>query len=728
MSALLKSIALCFTVICIGIQCYASSNNSTARQSTEPDSLITSDSYLDSIMSKQLDEVQVTANLNRREGNKDIITITKAMREGTHNSGELLGKVAGVIYNPLTTELSYLGSKNIVVLVDGVQKDEGYIKRLNPDRFSKIEITNMPTGLYAGYDAVIELYTKQLYTGYEGVLLTQDFFSPGERYGKGKFLNNSRNAGQYTYTREKFNFDFVIGYTFDQQGIDDYFTTEYPLNGIVEKTVETPFKSPNKVTHEIKYYADMSVDYEINKNHSVSARVKITPSSMHEDLNYTLQRTHTNPGATNTIMETQRNYDRNRLDILAGLWYRGRISRWYLNANAAYTHIGYDRDRQIDRTTGYHLTDDREIRSQYFSGGIQASRYLFDNKWLLSLSDNVILTQYKEQRAKSELLLSKSDDFRNTFNASIQFIGSNKINASMNAGMTVFRNSYGNMSDTYVTPRFGAMLMWTPSDKANLRFNYTVSTSYPSLSALQDYGQFTDSLMYTAGNPNLKTSLNHDISFFATFFNSLTLSGSLVHRNNAVFNYYTPQEGEIPSGETNYYTCLAPVNSRKTQWSLNLTYSKQFGKNWQISLTGTVKGNAAKYGNEKISKVLPEYDWYVMYQLMKGTMRIYLSGSMTHYNYFTPQSDIWFLDEGNALSIEKYFLGDKLSVTAMWYIPLYFSNGKYHGSIDSPSYKKHYWSNNQKRKNNMVSIAVLFRFNGGKSVKNYNRDSESVEL
>ena len=76
----------------------------------------------DTLKSKQLDEVVVSAKLLERKGNEDIITVTKSMREGTKNVGELLGRVTGVFYNPLTTDLQYLGSKNILILVDGVEK------------------------------------------------------------------------------------------------------------------------------------------------------------------------------------------------------------------------------------------------------------------------------------------------------------------------------------------------------------------------------------------------------------------------------------------------------------------------------------------------------------------------------------------------------------------------------------------------------------------------------
>lgn len=46
----------------------------------------------DTLASKRLDEIVVTAELLKRQGNEDIITVTKAMREGTRNAGELLGE------------------------------------------------------------------------------------------------------------------------------------------------------------------------------------------------------------------------------------------------------------------------------------------------------------------------------------------------------------------------------------------------------------------------------------------------------------------------------------------------------------------------------------------------------------------------------------------------------------------------------------------------------------
>ena len=119
----------------------------------------------DSVSAKSLDEVVVTKSLTEHEGNKDIITVTSAMRKGTKDTGELLGRIPGVHYNPITTDLLYQGSGNVLILVDGVEKDPSYIKRLTPGRFDRITVTNHPTGIYSAYDAVIDLRPGDLYEG-----------------------------------------------------------------------------------------------------------------------------------------------------------------------------------------------------------------------------------------------------------------------------------------------------------------------------------------------------------------------------------------------------------------------------------------------------------------------------------------------------------------------------------------------------------------------------------
>lgn len=682
----------------------------------------------DTLASKRLDEIVVTAELLKRQGNEDIITVTKAMREGTRNAGELLGRINGMFYNPLSTDLQYMGSKNILILVDGVEKGAGYIKRLRPERFDKITITNMPTGIYASYDAVIDLHTRPLYTGYEGVVLTEAVIVPGDRNGDGDNLRKSRNEGQFTYTREKFNIDVTAGYTFSQQGLSDYFDKEYPLNGLKETTLETSDKSPDKYMRSNRYSAEVAADYAINRRHSISAKISLAPSSDHDRYDYRIKRDFTDLNITDIVSESQNSDIRDRLDMLAGLWYRGKGAGWRLNANLTYTNIGYKRCNATDRSSGYQITDNRKVSSQYFTGGLEAKRQSNNQKWIFTASDDFILSNFKEDRAETGKRLSESNDFRNTFNASADYQVNNKLSLGFNAGVSVFRNSYNTASDTHFTPKTGFQAMWIPSDNVFMRLNYSASTRYPALSGLQDYGQFTDSLMYSSGNPELKPSLIHDISLTATFLKSISIEGRYTHTSDGVFSHFSPAYGMIPSGATTYYTMSQPVNGIKDRWSVNLTYSKSFGPHWQISLTGTLVGERAKYGNDVTSKVLPQYDWYVLYQTMKGSLQFYLSGYMEQNAFITPQSDIRDCVDIYALSVSKLLFNNRLQLLGMWLIPVHLTDSGAHGGITSPSYSIRYWADNNFRFNNTFQISVLYRFNGGKSVKKYNRDSETVDI
>lgn len=147
-----------------------------------------------------------------------------------------------------------------------------------------------------------------------------------------------------------------------------------------------------------------------------------------------------------------------------------------------------------------------------------------------------------------------------------------------------------------------------------------------------------------------------------------------------------------------------------------------------MSLTGSVVGHSAEYRGVKSSKILPEYSWFVLYQIMNGSLQFYLSGHMQSLSVITPQTKNWCLDDGNALAVSKMLFNNRLQILGMWYIPVHFSDGKWHGGVTSESYRTRYWADNQFRTDNMFQISILYRFNGGKSVRKYNRQSEAVEL
>ncbi|MDE6026787.1 MAG: outer membrane beta-barrel protein [Muribaculaceae bacterium] len=681
----------------------------------------------DSVSAKSLDEVVVTKSLTEHEGNKDIITVTDAMRKGTKDTGELLGRIPGVHYNPITTDLLYQGSGNVLILVDGVEKDPSYIKRLTTGRFDRITVTNNPTGIYSAYDAVIDLHTRDLYEGYEGVILTENSISPDGRNGKGQALCHTRNEGQFTYTRDRLNLDFYTRYRFQQLGLSSYFDKSYPLNGIYETTIPTADDTPNHNTRSSAYYANLAADYDISKEHSVSAKVSVAPSSARTAYDYMLERMDMNSGTTQILTE-QRNSDiHGQMDIAGGVWYRGSIGAWNLRIDASYTDMKYRSVNNIEESSGYTLDDPRNIKARYWTARAEGGRYL-TSKWYLNLSDSFITSSYNESRPQTGDELSSSSDIRNTFEGSLSWYPGSKASLSINAGLSVFRNAYEGLHSTDVTPRAGLQAMWAPSSKVLFRLDYRLFSMVPSLSILQDYGQFTDSLVYRKGDPEIKPALAHWLTLSCTLLQKVNLQVRYTHTSDDIYQYYESAAGMLPSGIQAPYTVISPVNGRGNQLNFNLSYSDWFGPHWMVSITAGMTYKGARYGESSQSRTLPSGSWYVLYQTLGNTLQAYLSGSVRHYASVSPQTNIWNVEDGYALSLSKTFFNNRLEVLAMWTLPVHFASGRYRGGVKSTSYCENFWSDNQFRSNNKLMFTLVYRFKGGDSVRRYNRQSESVDI
>jgi len=60
-------------------------------------------------LQQEMHEVIVVGDSIVRYGDRDVVRITKYMRRGSYNTGEMLDKIPGVSYNRVTGDISYLG-------------------------------------------------------------------------------------------------------------------------------------------------------------------------------------------------------------------------------------------------------------------------------------------------------------------------------------------------------------------------------------------------------------------------------------------------------------------------------------------------------------------------------------------------------------------------------------------------------------------------------------------
>lgn len=148
------------------------------------DTLRTEADTLDVSFSKKLDGVTVTAQTVKQDGAKISMIITKSMRRGTTNMGQLLGNLRNFHYNRATRTLDYNNSSNYIILIDSIEKPGFNILEMHHLRFSRIEVIYKPQGKYQGYDVFINLHTKSDYEGYEGSLLQSNAGTFSDYCGK----------------------------------------------------------------------------------------------------------------------------------------------------------------------------------------------------------------------------------------------------------------------------------------------------------------------------------------------------------------------------------------------------------------------------------------------------------------------------------------------------------------------------------------------------------------
>ena len=672
-----------------------------------------------------LPELTVRLRTVTHRGSTDMYLVTKEMRDGAHVAGDLLGKIPGIFYNPLDQSMSYLGSPNIKVLVDSLERDEQYIKRLNPDRFVRISVTNYPAGKYAGYDAVVNLTTKKAYVGYDGTVLAEMNLSPGNNNGRGNHLSIMRDILEVTYTRDKWNFAFSGTFNYQRVATGSASEITYPLNDYSQVTEMPPLKEPNKFTRRNETPLNIWADYRINNRHTLSLGVSLVTSSSSNTDNSTVL---TGPIGQTLTPRKQLSKDsyRGAISPSVNLQYLGTVGKWKLNASAQFTDSRYNRFYSKMRGD-FSIEDNRRVSSNFLWTGANASRYISGFKMMMSFSDYLTVLDYKEKGHEGGMTLSSSRDIRNTLMAGLQYFPSNSFVIGLNAGMNLSSGTWSGKKQTNISPHLMFNLMWAIR-KLTFRLNYWNTTSYPTIAQQQGYGAFSDSLIYMTGNPGLAPMRTNSIALTVNAFRFLTFSTDFTHIGKSVFNIAETGYGPRPDGTTGDYVSYQYQNGSYKSWRGNVTFTKTFRKKWTVSATVSVDHREAWFGKFRSARTPPTYNWYVMYDNPKGALQMYLSSSLKSGLSVTPQQIGWSCYESYGLSAVKFLFSHRLQIVAMVPVPIHFFNKPYRSELHSPGYVYHMWNDSNSRRENDFTVTLVWRFRGGEQTRKTNHRTETINL
>ena len=227
----------------------------------------------------ELKEVEIKASTSKFTIDKDVQLVTTKMRAGSANTSDLLERMKGIAYDRYNNSIKVDGDDNIILLVNGLEKNQEYIKSLSPDKLKEVEIVRNPSGRYAldGYSAIVNVILKDDYEGTEVYVENMAMFDTDTKEAKPLPINNFSLSYNYTYNKlniyAKVDNDYssvkVLGESI-QESNNGYVIENTPLGG-----------KPNLGTNNLNNNYTIGADYYINPKQTISyeSNIGAFPSS-----------------------------------------------------------------------------------------------------------------------------------------------------------------------------------------------------------------------------------------------------------------------------------------------------------------------------------------------------------------------------------------------------------------------------------------------------------------
>lgn len=654
---------------------------------------------------KQLGEVSVKGSARINKIDRDVYTVTKDLRAGTTSSQEMLGKLNGVNYNLYDKSISVNGSSNVLILVDGVEKDQAMAKNIAPDRIERIEVIKDPVGLYAteGYSAVINIIQKKDYSGVDAFITNTTFFDFFGTNNNDIFTQDYGNANiNYTYKNLNIyssGFMYKGNYNLASEYVKRY-------GSVTSETQPLNNDAPNITSKPSNGNFVFGTDYSFAKKHTLSAEFKYN-YNYNQDTTFFFLTNSANGHETGTssAFSSSKNKTEN---LQTGVSYQFKIDdKNTFNANVKYY-----------KTDGYNnnlfLQDNFSGRSKIdLSGDFVRTNLNFTH--IFSPKVNVDFSYGNVYFSNTNKMNNSSFtryNYRNRVSLYASFRPTQKLNAKVGGIVENNTQKYNGTSTNFTSFLPYVNIQYTVNKKLNVVAKYHSGTSYPSIDQLNPYKIAQDSLLYSVGNPGLKIGNEQTLGVDINIMNFITLSPYYTFNNSQITNFI-----KVDPDNHNHFLSQT-VNADKYQnYGVKLDFTLPFGKKvfWKNNITWF--GNSLEYSNQS-SKV---NNWLINSNLIymepkKGFMAgLILQKQMTRYaaiqGFTTNNNDLCLI------MLRQSFLKQKLTVGLYSMLPI--EMGLKYNMINTTNTTSYYQQSKTSLNfiKNLTFFEISYRFSAGKSVK-----------
>lgn len=655
-----------------------------------------------------ISEVTVIGKSKKFLIDKDEYLVTGKMKSGAADTKDVLDKVEGITYDRYNNSIKVDNEDNIIMLVNGLEKDQEYIKNLAPERLKKIEVIRDPSGRYAleGYSAVINIILKDDYKGleiYSGDHLISDLDNKN-----GYLLPINNFSASINYTYNKFNIYGKINNNYLDLALSSENQKEFKNGLSIIKTQKDNL--PNFIINNVYDKATFGIDYYINPKHTVSFESNVRGTIFRDNI----QKSIFNVSEMQNGNEIY-NYNTENLNTSSSmrnsqsLFYKGIIDKnntlnidfSYSASNDKYSNNYYENNVLIYNQSGVNDNKNTKFYAElnHTINSKSAFQAGYGNTW-----KKVINTFDFEETKFTQT------DFRHKLYAYYSWNLNKKFGIKIGAaGETSTPEVEGNKKTFFIYQPY-ADIKIKPVKMLDIRLKYRSSSNYPSVSEANPDTIFIDNRTVNIGNPLLAPSVTHKLSVRFNIMGGLASAEPYYHFSNN----YISQTGSL--NENGIFEYTYNNAGEYEHYGIKVGLAIPFGKSLFWQNNANFFKSSILYNGEKNSI----QDWtmssnliYVNKKYKTTTGIIYqnnLKKHITAQGYNMWNNDFW------GYMIQQPFFKQRLNVMIFYMLPLDLGVDYNQGSfIKTDTYSETNIQNISILKN-ILMFRITLRLNKGKSI------------
>jgi hypothetical protein len=668
---------------------------------------------------RMLKEVNIKGNSNEKLLDREVQIVTDKLRAGAGSTKDVLDKLNGVHVDKYTNSIKVDSDDKVMILVDGVEKDQEYIKNLSPDRLKKIEIIRDPGGRYAleGYSAVINIILKKDYQGLEIFTSDRLMMETNPVDIKYSFVQNNFST-TLNYTYNKVNVYAKYSRNVNNFNLPSTDTKEY-ANGLIIASTPPSSQDPNAHMKQLFDNYTLGADFYINPKHTLSFESNLESQPLTGNITdginaIAIKRN----GSVLNNYSSQSHSVSEILNSYNSLFYVGKLNeKNTLNSNFTYSTYANTYSNLITESVPYqNLTNgtDKKNSTKFYL----EYTHVFNSKTNLQIGyGNTWEKRNNTFTVQDSASKFDYSDFRNKLYSYFSWELNKKFGIKIGAAGESSAIESGSQSNSYLIFQPYADIRFKPWEVLDIKLKYRVESTYPNISQTNPFTSVIDQQSVKIGNPYLQPEVTHKVSLPILIAQLITIEPYYHYSGN-----FITTTGVLRKDSIFQYT-YSNIGSYQ-KYGVQAHFTVPFGESIYFKTDFDIFKSSVAY-SDKINNV---NDWLMTNQLIyanqkHGTVAVIeyqhnLYKSINAQGYDMEGNDFWII------MLQQPFFKGKMNVMLLYFTPITlgvdFKQGSY---MKTDSYTENKYGDISFLKN-MIMIEISYRFNKGKSANKLEKDIE----